>query len=284
MVQRILISLVLLLVSCKKITDKEIFAKENLIPWAIVGFDVKERSSAERIEMLQNLGYRQYGYGHRVKHIPSMENEFRLAKQNKILISNVWMYLNLSKDKKGALREQNEAVLQNLEKVGLKTQIWIGIDPEYFLDLEDKKALKDATEIISYVAKRAKKINCKIALYNHGGWYGEPKNQIKIIDALPEYEIGVVYNFHHGHDQLDSYSENMKLLLPYLWCVNLNGMKAHGPKIITIGEGNLEKGMIEKLLALGYQGPWGILGHVKGGDPEIILQKNFEGLQNFFKD
>ncbi len=44
--------------------------------------------------------------------------------------------------------------------------------------------------------------------------------------------------------------------------------------------GNLEKDMIQAILNLGYLGPFGILGHGKGGDAEVILKKNLRGLQN----
>ena len=126
------------------------------------------------------------------------------------------------------------------------------------------------------------KLGCKIALYNHGGWFGNPKNQLRIIEDITKSDLGVIFNFHHAHDTLEIYSEHIKKLLPYLWCVNLNGMKAEGPKIITIGQGDLEKDMILELINLGYKGPFGILGHVKGGDPERILQDNLNGLQNIF--
>jgi hypothetical protein len=59
-------------------------------------------------------------------------------------------------------------------------------------------------------------------------------------------------------------------------------MIADGPKIMTIGQGNLEKEMINELLQLGYTGSFNILGHVKGGDAEIILKKNYVGLQQLF--
>jgi hypothetical protein len=48
----------------------------------------------------------------------------------------------------------------------------------------------------------------------------------------------VVYNFHHAHDSLVDYSANVEKLLPYLWCINLNDMKADVPKIMTIGQGD----------------------------------------------
>lgn len=36
--------------------------------------------------------------------------------------------------------------------------------------------------------------------------------------------------------------------------------------------------MIQQLLDLKYSGPFGILGHLKGGDLELILKANEKGL------
>ncbi len=256
------------------------FRKDNLIPWSIVGFDVKERTPKERLEMLERLGYKQYGYGHRSRHIPTMKAEWELAQEKGIKIAAVWLYINLNKDKVGILKRESEVVFENLKAVGLKTQIWIGFQPQYFENLTEEEALKQSVEMIAYLSQRAKKLGCKVALYNHGGWFGKPVNQLKIIKALPNEELGVIFNFHHAHYNLKDYAENIKLLRPYLWCVNLNGMRAEGPKIITIGEGNIEKEMIQQLLDLKYEGPFGILGHVKGGDPALILKANEKGLVN----
>lgn len=257
-----------------------LFSKDNLIPWSIVGFDVKERAPKERIDMLKRLGYKQYAYGYRPKHLPIMAQEWQLAKEEGIDIKAVWLYINLYKDKVGKLRYDAEPVFENLKKTGLKTQIWVGFYPEYFDELTDEESLRQTVEMVSYLSKRAKKLGCKIGLYNHGGWFGKPENQLRIIQALPNEDLGIVFNFHHAHDTLEEYPEYIEKLLPYLWAVSLNGMRAEGPKIITIGEGNLEKEMIERLIDLGYKGPFNILGHVKGGDPEIILQENYEGLKN----
>ena len=280
-----LFSVFIVLFSCKTIQvkeTKELFKKENLIPWSIVGFDVKERSPIQRLEMLERLGYTQYAYGYRPKHIPTMLQEWKLAKEKNITIKAVWLYINLYKDKVGKLRPDAEVVFENLKKSGLKTQIWVGFYPKYFDNLSDAESLQQSVEMISYLSKKSKKLGCKIALYNHGGWFGKPKNQLRIIKALPNEDLGVVFNFHHAHDSLQEYSENIKLLSPYLWAVSLNGMKVEGPKIITIGRGNLEQKMIQELVTLGYKGSFTILGHVKGGDPEIILENNYLGLINLF--
>ncbi|MGY8863791.1 MAG: hypothetical protein ACKVJ2_14335, partial [Pseudomonadales bacterium] len=68
--------------------------------------------------------------------------------------------------------------------------------------------------------------------------------------------------------------------IPYLWSVNLNGMKQNGPKIVPIGEGDLEKDMIDYLLRKNYQGPFGILGHIKNEDVQVTLARNLNGLQS----
>lgn len=256
-----------------------LFSKSNLIPWSIVGFDIKERTPIQRLEMLERLGYTQYAYGYRPKHIPTMLQEWQLAKEKNIKIKAVWLYINLYKDKVGKLRSDAEIVFENLKKADLKTQIWVGFYPKYFDNLTDAESLEQSVHMISYLSKRAKKLGCKIALYNHGGWFGKPKNQLRIIKALPNEDLGIVFNFHHAHDSLEAYSKNIKKLFPYLWSVSLNGIKAEGPKIITVGKGNLEKQMIQELLNLNYTGSFNILGHVKGGDPEIILEENYKGLQ-----
>ncbi len=255
---------------------------DNLIPWSIVAFDSKERTPKERIEMVKRLGYSQYAFGGRMKHIKTMDSELRLAKQNGIKIAAVWLYMNPTKDKPGKLKEQSELVFEALKKENLKTQIWVGFHPEYFTGLTDDESLEKGEKIIAYLCKRAKEVDCKIALYNHGGWLGNPVNQLKVIELLPQYDIGVIFNFHHSHEHLAAYSKTIKAIFPYLWSVSLNGMKKEGPKIITIGEGNLEKEMIQELLDLGYKGPFGILGHVKGGDTAIILKKNLQELHKLF--
>ena len=275
------------LFNCKSVKVKEtkdLFKKENLIPWSIVGFDVKERTPTQRLEMLERLGYTHYAYGYRPKHIPTMLQEWNLAKEKNIQIKAVWLYINLYKDSVGKLRSDAEVVFKNLKKSGLKTQIWVGFYPKFFDNLSDAESLHQSVKMISYLSKKAEKLGCKIGLYNHGGWFGKPKNQLRILNALPKENLGVVFNFHHAHDSLQEYSENIKLLFPYLWSVSLNGMNADGPKIISIGKGNLEKQMIKELLDLNYKGSFNILGHVKGGDPEIILENNYLGLKKLFKE
>ena len=118
-----------------------------------------------------------------------------------------------------------------------------------------------------------------MALYNHGDWFGEPENQVRIIQAIGSDRIRIVYNFHHGHHQVDRFGELLEVMKPYLSAININGMKVEGPKIITLGEGDREVEMLRTIKDSGYCGPIGILGHTEGEDIRVVLERNLEGLQ-----
>ena len=71
-------------------------------------------------------------------------------------------------------------------------------------------------------------------------------------------------------------------LKPYLLCLNLNGMTSgevtSESKIMLLGEGEVEGGMLRVVLESGYEGPIGILDHDKETDTRETLIKNLEGL------
>ena len=152
-----------------------------------------------------------------------MQDEWHLANENGIQVSAVWMWIDKNYDQPGKLNKSNETVLKNIVDSKLKTQIWIGFHDNYFQDGTDVEKIQRGVEILEYLYERATKANCKVAFYNHGGWIGEPTNQVKIIQAAKIEDVGIIYNFHHAHDQLDRFQSNMELMKPYLWAVNLNG-------------------------------------------------------------
>ena len=96
--------------------------------------------------------------------------------------------------------------------------------------------------------------------------------------------VGIVYNFHHGHDHVDGFAQSLKKMAPYLLCLNLNGMadpatvKGNTNKILPIGDGKHESEMIHEVLEQGYAGPIGILDHRSAMDSEKALRENLDGL------
>ena len=250
----------------------------NLFAWCIVPFDNQHRTPAARIEMLKSLGFTSYAYDWRHEHLSEMATEFQLAKENNIHIEAVWMWIDVA-DTVGKLSPDNEQVLQIMNDSGIQTQLWIGMSEAYFDGLSDDSCMAKAEAMIRYLSRRAAPSGGKIGLYNHGGWFGDPVNEVRLINAIPDQNLGIIFNFHHAHELLDAYPELVDTMMPYLWAVNLDGMRVEGPKILPIGAGDKEREMIRILKEKGFKGPYGILGHTEDADVKVILQGNLEGLK-----
>ena len=138
-------------------------------------------------------------------------------------------------------------------------------------------------EILPLV-KKTRELGCKLGLYNHGGWGGEPENLVSVCKILRENynakHVGIVYNFHHGHNHINDFSKSLKLMTPYLICINLNGMNTGAkPKILSIGKGKHDTEMIRTLKESNYNGPIGIIDHRSDIDTKIALKSNLSGLK-----
>ena len=74
------------------------------------------------------------------------------------------------------------------------------------------------------LVETTRQMGSKLGLYNNGGWGGEPANLVAVLDWLRNQtdaeHVGIVYNLHHGHDQLDTLAESIELMRPYLLCFN----------------------------------------------------------------
>ncbi|WP_422081394.1 sugar phosphate isomerase/epimerase family protein [Ulvibacterium sp.] len=252
---------------------------DNIYAWCIVPYDRLERSPEARIAMLKKMGITKYAYDWREEHLAQMAEELQWAKKQGVKVISVWMWIDARGDTLGKLSDSNEKVFEVIEEVDYKGQIWVSFAANFFEGLSNSEAVAKGTEMIAFLSKRATALGCKIGLYNHGDWFGEPRNQIQIIKALPDEDLGLVYNFHHAHHQIDAFPEMIDTILPYLWYVNLSGLRKEGPKILTIGEGDYEKEMIQLLLEKGYTGDFGILGHVAEKDVELVLKANLNGLR-----
>lgn len=273
------VSMILLGFNPVSATEKpSIYSKDNLVAWCIVPYDRQERSPVQRVEMLKNLGLQSLAWDWRQKHLNLLEEEIPLLNKADIELAAVWCWIDgYSTDQLG---ESNKRVLQALEKTNTKTDIWVSFDAAFFADLTEEEKVAKGSNAISALYERAAKIGCGVSLYNHGDWFGEPANMIKIIQRLEGKDIGVIYNFHHAHLQIEQFENNLKIMLPYLKCVNLNGMRVEGPKILPVGSGNFEKQMMMQLKRSGFQGRVGILGHVEDADVKEVLANNLAGIRS----
>lgn len=262
-------------------SERSIFARENLIAWCIVPFDIKERNPEERAEMLNKLGITMLAYDWREKHIAEFEEEIKQLKKHNIKLQAFWYYsgANPENDKNFA------TIIEVLKKHNVKTEIWCMVDGIQGLDeMTQEEKVKAIAKPVAYMADKAAEIGCKFALYNHGGWYGEPENQLQIIDYLKKPNIGIVYNFHHAEEHIQSFPEFFPKLIPHLLALNLSGLKKGNPtKVVPIGQGDAELEMIRIIKNSAYKGPIGIINEDTAPDAEVGLTLNIEGLKGILK-
>lgn len=251
-----------------------LFARKNLVAWCIVPFDSKKRGPEERAAMLEKLGFTRFAYDYRAEHIPTFDAEIDALKRHHIELTAWWF--------PASLNDEAKMTLEVFAKHKVTPQLWVTGGGGPTKDEADQRAriVAEAARI-RLIAEAAAKVGCKVALYNHGGWFGEPENQLAIIDELKLDNVGIVYNLHHGHDHLGRFAELLQKMKPHLYTLNLNGMvkdgDRKGQKILQLGEGDLDLSLLKIIRDSGYTGLIGILGHTQD-DAEERLHDNLDGL------
>jgi len=247
------------------------FDRTNLVAWCVVPFDAKKRSPEDRAAMLKRLGFQRYAYDWRAEHLPTFDREVVALKANGVELTAVWFPADLGPDA--------QKLLAVVKKHGLKPQLWVTMGTPGGRTQAEK--VEATAKVIRPVAEAADALGCTVGLYNHGGWFGEPENQLAVVAHLKLKNVGLVYNLHHGHDHLARFPDLLKAMRPHLLALNLNGMVAGGDKagkkILPLGQGDLDLKLLETIAASGYAGPVGILGHTND-DAEERLRDNLDGL------
>lgn len=257
--------------------EGDVFAPANRFAWCIVPFDKAKRTPEQRAAMLEQLGIRGLAYDWRSEHIPTFDAEIAACKAHGIAITAWWF--------PGSLDATAKTILAVLGKSGVKTQLWVTGGGSATTSPEDQRARIAAESArITPIAEAAARIGCTVALYNHGAWFGEPDNQIAIIELLKTHgvnNVGIVYNQHHGHGHVADFAALMTRMKPYLMAFNLNGMfpdgDRQGKKITPVAQGPLDVGLLRIIRASGWHGPIGLLNHTNE-DAEARLRDNQEGL------
>jgi quinoprotein glucose dehydrogenase len=255
----------------------ELFARDNLMAWCIVPFDGVKRGPEARAAMLEKLGFKHFAYDYRAEHIPTWDDELDALKRHGISL-DAWWFPN-------TLNAEAKKTLELFQRHGVHPQLWVtgGGAPTKYPE-EQAQRIESEAKRIREIANAAAQIGCTVGLYNHEQWFGEPENQLAIIDRLARdgvKNVGIVYNFHHGHSQLDRFPLLLEKMKPHLLAINLNGMFRDGNKIgrqiVPIGQGDLDMQLLRTILDSGWRGPIGILNHT-GEDAEERLKDNLDGL------
>jgi sugar phosphate isomerase/epimerase len=260
---------------------RDIYANNNLAAWCIVPFDSQHRGPEERAKMLQSLGITKLAYDWRAEHIPTFDEELNTLKKYHIKLQGFWLGVGRDPANDKTLR----LILDLFKRHHMKTQLWCLLGEDTNLNhMSQAQKVAYSAEPFAYIAREAAKIGCTVGLYNHEGWFGEPENQLAIIDYLKMPNVGMVYNFHHAAGQIDRFAEFFPKILPHLLALNISGLKKGPPgRVVPVGQGDAEMEMMRIVRDSKYKGPIGIINEATAPDAEVGLRLNMDGLKKILQ-
>lgn len=261
-----------------KTENAKLFSKPNLTAWCIVPFDSSKRGPEQRAQMLKELGITRLAYDWREEHVAQFEEELATLQKYQIELAAFWMPYGPDPSN----NKHYQAIMDLLKRYHIKTQLWwsYGEGDAAFKRLSPGEKLEVIGKMVRTIAKDAAAIGCTIGLYNHGGWFGEPENELSIISYLNMPNVGIVYNFNHAESQVDRFPQFFPRILPHLIALNIAGLRNGNPgKVVPLGEGDSEQKMIQLIAKSSYNGPIGIINEDTHPDAATGLKMNMEGLK-----
>jgi hypothetical protein len=214
------------------------FERNNLIAWCFIPpFDNQPRTTSDRIKMLKELGFTKYVQDWRPENLPQLADDIKAYQKNGIEMIAIWFWMN-GAENSSLLDESNKAIIKTMLENNINSNLWFTFNNRFFEGLSDYQKLRKAVNAVGELRIVAANLGGNIAMYNHMDWFGEPVNQVQIIKELAVNDIGIIYNFHHGHHQINNFKKNLEIMMPYLWTVNISGMIPKGPKIAPLGTGD----------------------------------------------
>jgi len=245
----------------------------NLTAWCVVPFDAKKRGPEERAAMLERLGFKNFAYDWRGKDVPAFDAEVEAMQRHGIRIVAWWFPTDPNDP-------VSKTILEVCKRHDIHPQLWVmGGGTATKSPEEQAERVWQEADRIGKIVELARPYGCSVELYNHSNWFGQPDNEIAIIERLKRNGItgvGMVYNFSHGHGDIDDFAAKWHRMKPYVVAVNVSGM-TRSEKLIPPSQGEFELGMLKEIHQSGWTGPVGLIAE-QGGDAEITLANGLRGL------
>ena len=155
----------------------DLWYRKNLVAWCIVPFDTKKRDATARATMLDELRIRQLAYDWRAEHAPFFDEEVTTMARHGITLVAWWF--------PGQLDANARRILEVIARHQIHPQLWVTIGNAARPAAADPQArVVNAADRLRPIVEAAAKLGCRVGLYNHGGWFGEPENQLAILERL----------------------------------------------------------------------------------------------------
>jgi sugar phosphate isomerase/epimerase len=250
-----------------------LFDPQNLTAWCVVPFDAKKRGPEERAEMLQRLGFQNFAYDWRSKDVPAFDAEVEALQRHGVHLV-AWWFPTEAADPNARI------ILEVIRRHRIHPQLWVmGSGSPTKTEAEQRQRTEQEAERTRQIVALAAPCGCSLELYNHNGWFGQPDNEVAVIECLKQKGVGgvgMVYNFSHGHGDMADFPAIWKRIERYVVAVNVSGMVA-SERLIPPSQGDKELEMLRTIQQSGWRGPIGLIAE-QGGDAEVTLGNDLRGL------
>ena len=143
-----------------------------------------------------------------------------------------------------------------------------------------------AVEILHEMSDQARESGAQLLLYPHqASWIERIEDSVRVANKVDRPNVGVMFNVCHWLrvDKSRDYKPLLKLALPRLWAVSINGADEFDDKpgwshyIQPLGKGSFDIAtFLRTLRELGYIGPIGLQCYGIGGDAREHLTQSMD--------
>lgn len=244
--------------------------------------DVNHKTAEAQVKMLKELGYAGLAYwdGNPERGNYGLANVLCELDKNGLKIYPLYYGVWLDEDKP----KYDEGMKESIKLLkGRDGAIWLHIMSERYKK-SSPEGDERAVEIVREIADMAHEAGLRVALYPHvNDWLERVSDAVRVAEKVNRRNVGVTFNLFHwlrveGQENME---EVMKLAMPYLFAVTINGSSLEGTiETLDKGEFDVYK-FLKELSELGYTGPIGLQGYGLKGDVRENLSRSMEAWRGF---
>ncbi len=249
-------------------------------PFCIDWHDSKKRSFEEQARMLKELGYP--GVGH--IWLDKLEERLKSLDDAGLRLFQITMVVEVAPDKTPYDARRFKEVCSLIKN--RRVQFCLLLNG---MKSSDPSVDPRAVEILRDMSDEAKDSGAQLLLYPHqNSWVERIEDAVRVAGKVDRPNVGVMFNLCHWLrvDKSRDYRPLLKLAMPRLWAVSINGADAFDEKpgweryIQPLDTGTFDVGkLLRTLKELGYKGPVGLQCYGIGGDAREHLARSMAAWQ-----
>ncbi|MHC4172888.1 MAG: family 16 glycoside hydrolase [Planctomycetota bacterium] len=245
--------------------------------------DDKHITVTEQIEMAKEFGYAGIGY----TGCEGLAETLEELDTNGLRLFTVYLGVDIDPD-----QQKYDPKLKEAIKIlrWRNTILWLFVRSRKYKP-SSPDGDQRAAEIIREIADMAAEHRVRVALYPHYRfWVERVEDAVRVAKKVNRTNVGVTFNLCHWLrvDEEENMRSLMKLAMPYLFVVTINGADSGGEGwkhlIQTLDRGSFDTSRFLRTLEdCGYTGPIGLQGYDIGGDAYENLKRSMSAWRQLCK-